>query len=106
MTDKQQDPMPALAQEKAAALAARLRLVCRCGARTRAGGSCRQPAMANGRCRMHGGLSTGPRTQEGLQRLALARTVHGAYGREMRAFREAMAELREDAKQLRVEVVK
>lgn len=32
-----------------------------CGARTRAGGACRGPAMANGRCRFHGGKSTGPR---------------------------------------------
>jgi len=31
-----------------------------CGARTRAGTPCPTPAMANGRCRMHGGLSTGP----------------------------------------------
>jgi hypothetical protein len=28
-----------------------------CGAKTRVGGSCSQPAMANGRCRMHGGKS-------------------------------------------------
>ncbi|MFZ0021256.1 MAG: HGGxSTG domain-containing protein, partial [Acetobacteraceae bacterium] len=27
----------------------------RCGARTRAGTDCRQPAMRNGRCRLHGG---------------------------------------------------
>ena len=27
----------------------------RCGAKTRASGSCRQPAMTNGRCRLHGG---------------------------------------------------
>jgi hypothetical protein len=31
-----------------------------CGARTRAGTPCPTPAMANGRCRMHGGLSPGP----------------------------------------------
>lgn len=31
----------------------------RCGARTRSGTSCRAPAMQNGRCRMHGGTSTG-----------------------------------------------
>lgn len=31
----------------------------RCGARTRTGTSCRSPAMANGRCRMHGGASPG-----------------------------------------------
>ena len=28
-----------------------------CGARTRSGGACRQPAMKNGRCRLHGGKS-------------------------------------------------
>ena len=52
----------------------------RCGARTRVGTSCCQPAMRNGRCRMHGGLSTGPRTLEGLERMRTAKTVHGAYG--------------------------
>ncbi len=31
-----------------------------CGARTRKGTPCRQPAMKNGRCRLHGGKSTGP----------------------------------------------
>ena len=28
-----------------------------CGAKTRTGGRCKQPAMANGRCRLHGGKS-------------------------------------------------
>ena len=31
----------------------------RCGAKTRRGSSCRQPAMTNGRCRLHGGKSPG-----------------------------------------------
>jgi hypothetical protein len=31
----------------------------RCGARTRSGSRCRSPAMPNGRCRMHGGPSSG-----------------------------------------------
>ncbi|WP_305798596.1 HGGxSTG domain-containing protein [Tropicimonas sp. IMCC6043] len=31
----------------------------RCGAKTRSGSPCRSPAMANGRCRMHGGRSPG-----------------------------------------------
>src|SRR5215472_14607218 len=31
----------------------------RCGAKTRSGNPCRSPAMPNGRCRMHGGLSPG-----------------------------------------------
>ena len=32
----------------------------RCAARTRSASSCRAPAMRNGRCRLHGGKSTGP----------------------------------------------
>ena len=59
----------------------------RCGARTRAGGCCRQPAMANGRCRMHGGLSTGPRTPEGLACCRATRLVHGYRTRAHRALR-------------------
>lgn len=51
----------------------------RCGANTRAGTSCCAPAMANGRCRMHGGLSTGPRTPEGLARSRTANWKHGDY---------------------------
>lgn len=31
----------------------------RCGAKTRSSSLCRSPAMNNGRCRMHGGSSTG-----------------------------------------------
>src|SRR5262245_3882908 len=63
----------------------------RCGARTRAGDCCRQPAMRNGRCRMHGGLSTGPRTAEGRARCAAARRTHGFYSGEMVALRRAGA---------------
>lgn len=37
-----------------------------CGARTRSGTPCRSPAVyGNGRCKAHGGASTGPRTPEG-----------------------------------------
>ncbi len=63
----------------------------RCGARTRAGGCCRQPAMRNGRCRMHGGLSTGPRTVQGRARCAAARRTHGFYSAEVTALRSAGA---------------
>jgi hypothetical protein len=38
------------------------RCAARCGARTRSGGSCQQPAMPNRRCRMHGGSSPGAPT--------------------------------------------
>ncbi len=49
----------------------------RCGAKTRAGCACRQPAMKNGRCRLHGGKSTGARTAEGRHRARTVRLVHG-----------------------------
>ena len=57
----------------------------RCGTRTRCGGTCRQPAMRSGRCRLHGGLSTGPRTAEGRARCARARLTHGGYSAATRA---------------------
>src|SRR5271165_2683832 len=49
----------------------------RCGAKARSGNPCRAPAMANGRCRMHGGNCTGPRTPEGKARMIAAHTTHG-----------------------------
>ncbi|WP_254209437.1 HGGxSTG domain-containing protein [Burkholderia multivorans] len=43
-----------------------------CGAKTRAGTPCKLTALySNGRCKLHGGLSTGPRTAEGKARAAL-----------------------------------
>lgn len=43
-----------------------------CGATTRAGTSCkRKDLYRSGRCRLHGGLSTGPKTLEGKRRSAL-----------------------------------
>ena len=51
----------------------------RCGAKTRAGLACQAPGMANGRCRIHGGASTGPRTPKGLASLAAAHTTGGTY---------------------------
>ena len=61
-----------------------LSLAPRCGAKTRLGCPCKGPAMKNGKCRMHGGASTGPKTVEGRARIAAARTIHGGYGAEMR----------------------
>jgi hypothetical protein len=44
----------------------------RCGAKTRKGTPCKAQALQNGRCYIHGGLSTGPRTPEGKVRQAEA----------------------------------
>lgn len=40
----------------------------RCGAQTRQGRPCVAKAMENGRCRNHGGMSTGPKTVNGKAR--------------------------------------
>jgi hypothetical protein len=63
----------------------------RCGARTRSGGCCSQPAMANGKCRFHGGKSTGPRTAAGLQRARDARLIHGLRSAEVIELRATAA---------------
>jgi len=70
----------------------------RCGATTRTGLPCQGPAMSNGRCRMHGGAATGPRTTEGRQRIAKARARSGMYTAEMQDLRRAVALLRRMAK--------
>jgi len=51
----------------------------------RTGQQCRAPAIQGQRvCRFHGGRSTGPKTPEGRQRCAEAKTVHGNETREVR----------------------
>jgi hypothetical protein len=55
----------------------------RCGARRRDGGACGAPAIrGNRRCRLHGGLSTGPKTLEGLAHSRAANTRHGRFSAE------------------------
>src|SRR5947209_123450 len=71
----------------------------RCGARTRRGTPCQCPAMRNGRCRLHGGLSTGPKTAEGIERIRQAVTRHGLYSAaaiaERKMFRAMFKDCRE-----------
>lgn len=53
----------------------------KCGAKTRAGGRCQQAGMPkNGRCRFHGGLSTGPKDSTNSSKNAIS---HGIYSRHM-----------------------
>jgi hypothetical protein len=71
----------------------------RCGARTRSGNACRGPGMANGKCRLHGGASTGPRTAEGIERIRRARTIHGRYSAEATELRRIFGELKRLARE-------
>ena len=59
----------------------------RCAAKTRSGTPCQCPAMPSGRCRLHGGLSTGPKTAEGIERIRRAVTKHGRYTERAKAER-------------------
>ena len=46
---------------------------------------CRKAAIRGKQvCRIHGGASTGPRTEQGRKRCAAAKTVHGWETRELR----------------------
>ena len=57
---------------------------------------CKKAAMKNKRvCRTHGGSSTGPKTEQGRQRCAKAKTIHGNETRKVRIERaEGMRRLR------------
>ena len=61
-----------------------------CGARAKQNNHqpCRQPAMKNGRCRLHGGKSTGAKTEAGKQRKAQLKTTHGYYTKQAYADRK------------------
>ncbi|MEX1313818.1 MAG: HGGxSTG domain-containing protein [Desulfotignum sp.] len=65
----------------------------RCGAYSRRTGKpCRQPAMANGRCRLHGGLSTGaPKGNQNAFK-------HGYYSKEAVKLRLETRQLMKDTK--------
>ena len=65
-----------------------------CGAAPRPRGErtapCRNLAMRNGRCWLHGGRSTGPRTPEGLERAKRGGWKHGERSAPVRARRRAL----------------
>ena len=52
-----------------------------CLAKTRSGGACQLTGNPrNGRCYLHGGASTGPKTAEGRARIAAAQYKQGGGG--------------------------
>jgi hypothetical protein len=75
----------------------------RFGAKTRQGTGCQRPAnKKNGRCRLHGGASTGPKTNEGRARISEANMRHGKYTKvKLEKRRENAAKGREIRKELR-----
>lgn len=70
----------------------------RCGANAkRTQEPCRAPAMSNGRCRLHGGKSTGPTSKDGLTRSREANWKTGHYSAETKARRYAAKRLLSEA---------
>ena len=70
----------------------------RCLAKTRQGTPCQNPVVTDrNRCRMHGGLSTGPRTPEGKARVAAAHTKHG---RRSKAHTERVRKINADLRRV------
>jgi len=56
-----------------------------CGAYARSTGNpCQAKALANGRCKNHGGMSTGPKTLEGRQAIAQSTRQRMASGGRIR----------------------
>lgn len=63
-----------------------------CGAKTRKGGPCRQPAMKNGRCRLHGGKSKSGKDH--------GRYRHGKFTKDALEFRRHIVALLREAKEI------
>jgi hypothetical protein len=58
----------------------------KCGAYARSTGKpCKAGALRNGRCRNHGGLSTGPKTPEGRRAIAEATSKRMLSGQRIKA---------------------
>ena len=63
------------------------------GAKTRKSTPCQRAAkLPVGRCRLHGGASTGPKTDAGLARLTTARATHGRFTKKKRLAARQRAE--------------
>ena len=82
----------------------------RCGAKTLGGTACQRPAnRKNGRCRLHGGASTGAKTEEGLARIPAANLRHGKFTKDKLEKRKANAakgrEIRNELRQMERELI-
>lgn len=71
----------------------------RCGAKAkRTQEPCLAPSMANGRCRLHGGKSTGAKTAQGMARSKSANWKTGRYSAEAKQERKHFRELFTEAR--------
>ena len=55
---------------------------------------CQRPGTKrNGRCKLHGGRSTGPTTEEGRARLVASKITHGKFTKERREAAKCRAQV-------------
>jgi hypothetical protein len=68
-----------------------------CGAKAKSTGKpCQLYPCKNGRCHLHGGKSTGPKTERGKIRSNYARLTHGCYSQfEQEEYRKMRAEMKQ-----------
>ena len=66
----------------------------KCEARTRRGTLCQRPGNKfTGRCRLHGGHSTGPISKDGVARITTSKTIHGRFTKAEREKAKRRAEI-------------
>lgn len=65
-----------------------------CGSKKKSGGKCGRPAgwgtshPGSGRCKLHGGSSTGPNSEEGKKKIAANALKHGGYSEKLLNYEE------------------
>jgi hypothetical protein len=77
-----------------------------CGAKTKTGKVCEAQSMKNGRCHLHGGLSTGAKTVEGRTRSQKSNWKHGKYSSGVREERKLVQSLTQSFASLRAKIDK
>ena len=75
-----------------------------CNAITRSGDACRSVGNAkNVRCHLHGGKSTGPRTDEGRRRIAEA---HFKHGRRSKSYLQQRHDLKAELRSIEADLIR
>ena len=82
----------------------------RCGTETHRGTACQRPAnKKNGRCRLHGGVTPGAKTEEDLARISVANLRHGKFTKAKLEKRKANAakgrKIRKELRQMESDLI-
>ena len=77
----------------------------KCGAKIRSGKPCKAPAMKNGKCRLHGGKSTGAKTKGGIAKIKKANLKSGFYTKEAIKERKLLSDIWREERRFLEEVI-